>query len=1079
MCLVFVFAANHSFGKVDAGIFAELKARSIGPANMSGRISSVAAAYSDRNLIYAGTATGGVWKSLDGGITWKPVFDDQSCSSIGAVAIYRKNPNIVWVGTGEPLPRNSCGVGRGVFKSLDGGKTWLNLGLEKTEKISAVLLHPDNPDVAYVAAMGATWGENPERGVFKTLDGGKTWKKILYVDQKTGAAELAMAPGNPNKLIAGMWQHRRWPWFFTSGGPGSGLYITVDGGENWKKLSAEDGLPKGDLGRIGVAFATNRAQVVYALVEAKKNVLLRSENGGFNWKTVNKDDGVHGRPFYYSRIWVNPRNENILYLPQSRLRYSEDGGKTFSELASRGQAHADFHAMWIHPDGEYLVVGNDGGIVISNDRGKSWRFAENLPLGQFYHVSFDMEIPYNVYGGLQDNGSWRGPAYTLVERRLYDYGWKTLGGGDGFDTEPDPEDSMCGYGMSQGGRLYYYNVGTGISRTIVPTESDVKHRYNWNAGFAVDPFAPATIYLGSQFVHRSKDKGSTWEIISPDLTSNDPEKQKQAESGGLTLDVTNAENHTSILCISPSPVKKGIIWVSTDDGNVQLTRDNGKNWEPVSANINKGKKRDRRVPAGTFAPHVEASRFDAGAAFVVFDDHRRSNWTTYVYATADFGKTWKSLTTPEIDGFAHVIRQDPVAKDLLFMGTEFGLFVSLNGGKEWLKWTHGLPTAPVRDVVIHPREFDLIIGTHGRSVYIVDDISPLRGLSTEILKKKLHLFKVHDTYHFRRGRISSYSSPGDGAFTGENKQMGACFTYYLIPSKKEKKELSEEDEERTRRREMMRSRMASMGGRYPGMGGAAGKTDVQVTILDAGGEKIRTINGTEKKGFNRIYWDLRHEAPKSSSRSSSPWRRFRGGLTALPGTYTVKIKYHDREMSRTFEVKNDPRLDIDTEVLKKNFQLAKGVQGISAALNKAEKQIKDTRKLIKTVREYAMGTRSPKTRNVMKACRELDKKLQELAEKITPEPKKQGISDRSEGLNRQVRMVQYGFSRSYLPATQAVKVKYEKMKVEVNTFLKELNAFYETEVAGFEKTVKESGFSLFKPFKPIKIEDKGGGAPSL
>ena len=1077
MSIVLLLAAGHLFGKIDSEVFSILKARLIGPANMSGRISDIDAVQENGNIIYAGTATGGVWKSKNGGVTWKPIFDEQNCSSIGAVAIYQKNPKIVWVGTGEANPRNSCGVGRGVFKSLDGGKTWINLGLEKTEKISAIRLDQENPDVAYVAAMGTTWGENPERGVFKTTDGGKTWKKILYVDQKTGAADLAMAPGNPNKLIAAMWEHRRWPWFFRSGGPGSGLYITVDAGKNWKKLTHKEGLPKGDLGRIGIAFSTNKPEIVYALVEAKKNALLRSEDGGFTWRTVNTEKDISNRPFYYSRIWVNPRNENILYMLQSQFKYSEDGGKTFGNRATWGQAHSDYHAMWIHPDGEYMIVGNDGGIVISNDRGKNWRFVENLPLAQFYHIGYDMELPYNVYGGLQDNGSWRGPAYSLIERNLYDYLWKSVGGGDGFDTEADPEDSLCGYGMSQGGNLYYFNLKTGLSQNIVPTESGVKHRYNWNAGFAIDPFEPAAIYLGSQFVHRSKDKGLTWEIISPDLSTNDPEKQKQKESGGLTLDVTNAENHTAILCIAPSPVQKGVIWVGTDDGNVQLTRDGGENWELVSRAINKGKKKNRQVPAGTFVTHVEASRFDAGTAFVVFDDHRRSNWTPYIYATYDFGKTWKSLVTSAVDGFCHVIRQDPVKKDLLFVGTEFGLFVSFNGGLEWMKWTHGLPTAPVRDLGIHPREHDLIIGTHGRSAYIIDDISPLREISDEVVKKKLHLFKVHNAHHFRRGRMSSYLSPGDASFSASNKTGGAYFTYHLIPSKKKAKQPGEEDETAARSSEMMRRRMSMMRRFGGGRMGPMGKTNVKITILDSSGKKVRSLDGTETKGINRVYWDLRHDAPKTGARqqagASSFWRRFRGGLTALPGTYTVKIKYEDREMSRSFELKNDPRLDIDTEVLKENFKLAGAVQDLSTALSKAEQQVNDTKKLIKTIREYAMGKRSPKTMKLMKAGRELENKLKKLADKITPDTSEiQGISDRSAGLSRQVRMVMYGMGSSYKPVSQAVMVKYEKIKIRVHEFLKEFNEFYKKDVEAFKKVVTESGFSLFQPFKPIKIDKK-------
>ena len=1048
--------------KIDMEMFPGMKARSIGPANMSGRIAAIEVVRDDRNVIYVGTATGGLWKSGDGGITWNPIFDDQSTSSIGAVAVFQENPRIVWVGTGEPLPRNSSGVGRGVFRSLDGGRTWDFLGLEKTEKIAAIRLDPNDPDVAYVAALGTTWGENAERGVFKTIDGGKTWEKILYVDERTGAAALVMAPNNPNRLIAAMWEHRRWPWFFKSGGPGSGMYITGDAGLHWKKLTEKDGLPAGELGRIGLAFATSKPDIVYALVEATRSVLLRSRDGGFTWTVVNREHGISNRPFYYSHIWVNPVNENIVYLLASQFKYSEDGGRTFSERANWGQAHSDYHAMWIHPDGEFMVVGNDGGVVMTNDRGNSWRFVSNLPLGQFYHVSVDLETPYNVYGGLQDNGSWRGPAYSLVERDLYSYRWKTVGGGDGFDTEPDPSDSACGYGMSQGGTLYRFDTRSGISRSIVPTESDVKHRYNWNAGFAVDPFEPGTIYLGSQFVHRSRDRGETWEIISPDLTTNDPAKQQQDRSGGLTLDVTNAENHTTILCIAPSPVQQGIIWVSTDDGLVQLTRDGGETWERVSDAINRGLRRGDRVPAGTHAPHVEASGFDAGTAFVVFDDHRRANWTPYAFATGDFGKTWRRLVTPDIDGFAHVIRQDRVARDLLFMGTEFGLFFSVDGGNSWTKWTRGLPTVPVRDVAIHPREHDLVIGTHGRSVYVIDDISPLRELSGEIMTKRLHLFAVPEAIQFQRGRLGSFSSPGDAEFKGENKTFGARLTYFLNPLP--------DTEDRTAKPQDGPPSSSWIKGR-PG-GPHAKETNVKITITDAQGHKVRGLDGTEETGINRVTWDLTHDAPPPPPSIPAYYRRFFRGLNALPGTYTVKITYRDAEAEATFSVVSDPRLAVDETVLEENFAMGRSVQALSTTLTRAQKRIAATRKLIGTIRATAAEGKTPELKVMLKAGDALEKKLVELAEIINPDTSKvQGIIDRSKGLSPQVRWLGFAAGRSHLPLTQAVKVKYGKVREEVDRFLDTFNRFYSEDVAAFQKSVEASGFSLFKPFEPLGVED--------
>jgi photosystem II stability/assembly factor-like uncharacterized protein len=1048
-------------------LFSEMKARAIGPANMSGRIGDIDVVLSNTRIIVVGTATGGVWKSVNGGFSWQPIFDDQPTSSIGAVAICQQNPNVIWVGTGEGNPRNSAGVGRGVFKTIDGGKTWINLGLEKTEKISRLVLHPHDPDTAYAAALGTTWGENPQRGVFKTTDGGKTWKKVLYVDTKTGAADLVMAPGNPNKLIAAMWEHRRWPWFFNSGGPGSGIYITGDGGENWKKLTDKDGLPPGDLGRIGLAFATNKPDIVYAMVEAKKNVLLRSGDGGFTWKTVNDTPGVSGRPFYYADIRVNPQNENIVYSLQSRLQVSEDGGKNFKSLTERYQAHSDFQAMWLHPDGEFMIVGNDGGVVISYDRGKTWTFARNLPLGQFYHVSFDMQTPYHVYGGLQDNGSWMGPAYTLTDRAIYDYHWRRVGGGDGFDTEPDPTDSNGLYAMSQGGHLFYVNHKTGQRLTIRPTETDVKHRYNWNAGLAVDPFEPTVIYYGSQFVHRSKDRGKTWEIISPDLTTNDPEKQKQAESGGLTRDVTNAENHTTILCIAPSPVKKGVIWVGTDDGNVQLTRDGGENWELVSLPLTGSKtgRKKGKVPYGARVPHVEASKFDAASAFVVFEDHMRANWTPYVFVSHDSGKTWQSLVTPQIDGFVHVIEQDPVAKDLLFLGTEFGLYTSFNGGKDWKKWTHGIPTVPVHDLAVHPREHDLIIGTHGRSVYILDDISCLREMDETVIKKKLHLFKPKTAVQFRTNSVSSYSTVADTVFRAENRRSGALISFLFYPDpgvpKVEKKKKIPQDRQRP------------LFGRGRGNGKKKAK-DFKIEILDSEGKVIRELEEVKaKKGLNRIAWDIRGKRLKMEGMPMRFAGRGPAGLPGpyvFPGPYTVKITYKDRVVSQPLEVKSDPRFKMDIDILKKNYDVNMEINKWIEVVLKANKEMQKTGKAIRAVMETAadMKIDPVKKKELMEKAKALETKLKALAEKVFPDRSRQGIFDRSASIGGNIFSLRRLVADSFEPLTQAAEVKYGKVKKLVDGFLKEYNTLFETEVADFKKLVKEADIGFFTPFEPLK-----------
>lgn len=704
---------------------------------------------------------------------------------------------------------------------------------------------------------------------------------------------------------------------------------------------------------------------------------------------------------------------------------------------------------------------------------------ENLPLGQFYHINYDLQIPYNVYGGLQDNGTWVGPAYVLTEGAIYQYHWKNVGGGDGFDAAPDPEKPGCGYGMSQGGNLYYFDINTGTTRAAVPTESEVKHRFNWNAGFAVDPFHPSTIYLGSQFVHRSRDKGRTWEIISPDLTTNDPEKQRQSESGGLTLDVSNAENYCTILSIAPSPVKEGVIWVGTDDGNVQLTRDGGKTWELVSRALTTGKK--PLVPAGAAVPHIKPSHFDEATAYVIFDDHMRSNFTPYLFVTHDYGKTWKSLVTPEIEGYCRAIEEDPVKKDLLFLGTEFGLYVSLNGGQNWFKWTNGFPTCPVYDIAVHPRENDLVVATHGRSIYIIDDISPLRELTDEILKKKLHLFKVNDAFQFITGRMSSYMSPGDGVFVGENKPFGACITYYLIPSEKKGEETPASE------MPQLQERMAQFA-RRSGMDISAmrqmimGRGRVSITILDSQGRVVRQMNGPEEKGINRVYWDFREVEPTPNSdepggaqtrQQTAPLGFFgrRGGITVLPGTYTVKIKYEDQEVSQSFEVKPDPRLKIDLEVLKTNYERAKEAQRLLRIVQMASQRLQQTERALQTIREFARSQRNQKLMESMKNVSEVEKKLKELTETLNPTPPRQGMADRSSGLMFQVMSAVSGVSGAgYEPITQPAKVKYDRVKVKLSEFLNRVNDFYQKDVAELNKTLQQVGFTLLPGYPPLKIE---------
>ena len=715
-----------------------LAPRSIGPAGMSGRITAIDVVNSQPNIIYAGAASGGVWKSESEGIDWKPIFDNENIQAIGAITIQQSNPDVIWVGTGEGNPRNSLNGGYGIYKSIDAGKNWKLMGLEKTRNIHRIIIDKDNPNTIYVAAIGSPWGEHPERGVFKSTNGGETWDKILFVNNKTGAADLVVDASNPNKLIAAMWEHSRKPYTFHSGGSGSGLFITYDGGKNWEKKTEKDGLPEGDLGRIGLAISQSNPKVVYALIEAKKNALYRSDDGGFEWKMINDNSsgrgsgGIGNRPFYYSDIFVDPLNENRLYTVFTYINYSIDGGKSFEQLmpayGTNVGVHPDHHAWWIHPENpNFMIDGNDGGLNITKDKGETWRFVENLPVGQFYHLNVDTEFPYNLYGGMQDNGSWGGPAYVLKSQGIRNSYWQELMFGDGFDVVPDPKNTRYGYAMSQEGSVGRYDRETGMTKTIKPTHPnpDIQLRFNWNSAIAMDPFDSNTIYFGSQFVHKSTNQGHEWEIISPDLTTNDPEKQKQYESGGLTMDATGAENYCTILAISPSSIEKDVLWVGTDDGNIQVSKDGGKNWSNVTP-------KNKNFPKGSWVAQLKPSTFNKGEAYAIINNYRNFDFKPYLYHTKNYGKSWESLLDDKSETFGYTLSfvQDPVEKKLVFLGTENGLYFSIDEAKTWTKWTENYPSVPTMDMVIHPTEHDLDIATFGRSFYVFDDIRPLREFAS-------------------------------------------------------------------------------------------------------------------------------------------------------------------------------------------------------------------------------------------------------------------------------------------------------------------------------------------------------------
>ena len=1088
---------------IDPDLLAGLQPRLIGPATMSGRLPALDVVESNPDTMYAGGAAGGVWKSTNAGLTWTPVFDDQPVASIGVIAVNQSNPDVVWVGTGEGNPRNTVSIGNGVYKSLDGGRTWTHLGLEKTEHIPRLVLHPTDPNVAWVAALGQAWGENPDRGVFKTADGGKTWRKVLYVDPRTGAADLVIDPGNPNHLFAVMWDYRRWPWGFRSGGPGSGFYTSYDGGETWKRYTEEDGLPKGNLGRIGVAISRSNPNIVYALVEAERSALLRSSDGGRTWKTVNADQKTAERPFYYADIKVDPQWPNRIYNLTARLRVSEDSGASFETLGRSREVHGDYHAMWIDPrDPGHIVTGSDGGMAISHDRGETWQFVSTLPIGQWYHVDVDMDVPYHVYGGLQDNGSWRGPSSEWRHGSVLNTDWDVIGGGDGFEARPDPQDSMAGYSESQGGSLVRWNLRTRENRFIKPPSPtpEAHLRFNWNAALAQDPFDPATIYSGSQYVHKSTDRGASWTVISPDLTTNNKEWQQQQKSGGITLDVSAAENFTTILQIAPSPLQKGVIWVGTDDGRLHLTRDGGQTWTSLEKNV-------PGVPANTWIPCILPSKYDAASAFVVFDNHRREDFTPYVYRTDDWGKTWKSLAPRDLHGYALAVEQDPADKSLLFLGTEFDLYVSFDGGAHWTPWKNGLPTTSMMALKIHPRDLDLVIGTHGRAVWILDDITPLREVSAATLAEPIHLYPSRPGMLYRAVRgFGGIRGGGAGEFQGKNAPYGAAITFSLndprLPLPNDEKERQRKEAERAKARtatapvgdqpasdqpsetprEDVPSR-AEVAGAEEAAAGERRGPKAEIRITDASGKLVRTLKEPVKQGINRVVWDFGRE-PFRNPEGEDRGFFFGGGSgpNVVPGTYTVVVKYGGHEAKGTVTVQPDPSLKT-TEADWRAWDAATVRVGelqnaVTDAINRLIATRQDVHQVLAKLdardkeREQQGGEargKSDADKALRQAARDLQKRLTTVERRFHVPADTKGLVEDETTASSQVSSVRRAIGTSWEAPSDTAKAYLQEAETSARSALADFNKLYAEDIPAFQKKVADAGLGLVTDQGPINI----------
>ncbi|GGH00757.1 hypothetical protein GCM10011416_19280 [Polaribacter pacificus] len=1038
----FLFSQEFSMDMVK-----NMKPRSIGPGGMSGRVTSIDVVENNTNIMYVGTASGGLWKSTSAGISWEPIFDNETTASIGAVKIQQSNPSVIWVGTGEGNPRNSLNGGFGIYKSIDAGKTWKLMGLEKTRHIHRVVIDPTNPDIVYAAAIGSPWGEHSERGVYKTIDGGKTWKQILFNNNKTGAADLVMDPANPNKLIAAMWEHKRDPWFFKSGGEGSGMYITHDGGENWKKVTEKEGFPKGELGRIGVAIAPSNPEIVYALVEAKKNALYKSTDGGFSWRKINDKTSIGTRPFYYSEIYVDPQNENRLYSIFTYVNVSNDGGKNFSQLmpayGANNGVHPDHHAWWIHPkDGSFMMDGNDGGLNITRDGGKTWRFAENIPVAQFYHINVDNEYPYNVYGGMQDNGSWGGPAYVWKAQGIRNSYWQELAFGDGFDVVPDKDNSRYGYAMSQQGSVARYDKETGYSYSIKPTHPNpkVQLRFNWNSGIGQDQFDNSTVYFGSQFVHKSTDKGLTWDIISPDLTTNDPEKLKQSESGGLTMDATGAENHCTILVIEPTPLEKDVIWVGTDDGNVQVTKNGGATWTNVAKNI-------KDLPKGSWIAQIKASNKNKGEALLVANDYRRFNYTPYVYKTKNYGRTWTRIVDEnDVQSYTLSIVEDIVNPNLLFLGTDDGLYVSLDAGDKWTKWTNGFPTVPVKDLVIHPREHDLVIATFGRAAWILDDIKPLRALAgnKKNLSKNLELFTPPTAYFAKTIQPTGSRFGADALYQGENRRGGAIISYYINKPEEAKKEAKN----------------------------AIKWDSIYLNIYD-GTRLIRTLKqkAPKENGVHKMYWRMDEKGVARASRSLRRSTRESGGVSVKPGTYRLKMSFGNQVSEQNITVSFDPRLSLTLADINTRYDLSKQLEKDGELIANVVYQLVESKSIADAYAKSLAANDAKKFKNEIKASKDISKKLDKMINSYL------GTIDRRQGITRTPEVTinnQLSSSRSplvsrYGPITKTETIAMNNFKTALKAALQKANSFFSTDWKTYRQQLEKVKTSDFKETKSFYI----------
>jgi photosystem II stability/assembly factor-like uncharacterized protein len=956
ICLL-AFQGPSSAQEINADLFNKLRYRHIGP--VGNRVSAVTGIPGDPLIYFAGAASGGIWKTEDEGIRWRPVFDDQNVQSIGALAVAPSDHNVIWAGTGEAFIRSNISIGNGIYKSTDGGKSWKHMGLEKTGRIGRILIHPANPDIVFAASMGHCYGPQSDRGVFRTSDGGETWEKVLFVDENTGCSDIVLDANNPRILFAGMWQLVIHTWGRESGGPGSGLYKSADGGSSWNRIE-DHGLPKSPLGKIALAMAPSDSNRIYALIETgdgvpwkgqetSSGVLWRSEDGGENWKLVNYNHNLTQRPHYYSRCAVAPDDPDEMYFCAVRFQKSLNGGETFSTAPMVG---GDNHDIWIDPtDADRMVVGNDQYISISTNRGKSWR-GHGLPIAQMYHVAVDNQIPYYVYGNRQDGPSMRGPSNSLYGFMGIPIGdWHSCGGSESGFAIPDPVDPSIVWSGNYQGSLDRYDESSRTSRSvdIWPDygmgwpAADLKYRFQWTFPICISPHDHNKVYVGSQYVHMTTDGGQSWSVISPDLSTND--KSKQQSSGGLTPDNASVEYACLIFALAESPIEEGMLWAGTNDGRVQVTRDGGGDWTDVTENI------PDLPPWGTVS-NIEPSRFDAGTCYITVDFHQVNNRDPYVYKTTDYGKSWKLISTKiprSVFSYSHCIREDPTRKGLLYLGTENAIYISFNDGEDWIPLQSNLPRAPAHWLVVQEHFNDLVVATYGRGFWILDDITPLQQLTPEVLESEIHLFIPRPAYRFR-----SRSTPTADSLEpsrGENPPYGAFINYYLKSRSKGK---------------------------------------IKIEILNEKGEVVKNLVGTNNVGINRLVWNLRYEPSERIKLRTKPkyadwidlgksgWRSYvswGGPISPLAATgkYTVKLIIDDQEFTQELSIKKDPNAPGTEEDIQKQLQLLLELREISSDVAGMVNRIEWIRKQVYDL--FEMLKEDKNAEDVIKAGKALDKKL--------------------------------------------------------------------------------------------------------